>query len=117
MGMPSCWFLSPARHVLLTDIESSAPRLRLHFSMVELSCGTKASRIRLQVSGARDAPVGRPTIGFMYMVGEKELRAWDAVEAEAAVAAFSTIVHRRLQRAGGYLVGWGSDEWAARFMG
>jgi hypothetical protein len=50
------------------------------------------------------APLGKPTIGFMYMVGEAELAAWDAAEAAAAVATFSSIVHLALSTTHGYLV-------------
>jgi hypothetical protein len=57
------------------------------------------------VAGVLDAPIGRVTIGFMYVVGEAELKAWDAEEAAAALATYSGILTQELAAAGGYLVG------------
>ncbi|KAG1676736.1 hypothetical protein FOA52_005025 [Chlamydomonas sp. UWO 241] len=55
-------------------------------------------------AGAMDAPVGTVTIAFANMIGLATLRAWDKDRADAALAAYATVLKQLLHEAGGYLV-------------
>lgn len=57
--------------------------------------------------GLPDAPVGRVTVAFMYVIGAQALLAWNAPLATEALTLFHNTVAAQLNAADGYVVGSG----------